>query len=191
MNLYDTLFAKIPSTLSFISTYKCTASCADCCFDCSPEKTEELPINIVKQHIEYVNANCPSVKTIVITGGEAFINFSKTLDIIKEAKRYGYNCRVVTNGFWGQTIDKAVSLIQKCINAGLDEINFSTGDNHLDYIPLENVCNAIYVATKSKLLTVVNVESGEGRSFSSQVLLNRLSEYDRFDKDKLMIINGL
>ena len=27
-----------PSTMVFITTYKCTASCRNCCFGCTPEK---------------------------------------------------------------------------------------------------------------------------------------------------------
>lgn len=43
-----------PLTLSFVTTYKCTAACENCCFKCSPYRTEKLSKNEMKQYIDTV-----------------------------------------------------------------------------------------------------------------------------------------
>ena len=36
-------------SLSLVTTYKCTASCANCCFECNPNRSEKMPLNIAKK----------------------------------------------------------------------------------------------------------------------------------------------
>lgn len=61
-----------PTTLTIISTYKCTSSCVDCCFACNPNRQEKLSVDDVIKYINNVLACYSSIKIVVITGGGMF-----------------------------------------------------------------------------------------------------------------------
>lgn len=64
-----------PKTLTLITTFKCTASCANCCFDCNPNRSELLNVDFAIDLIEKCIKIFPSIKALVLTGGEAFLYF--------------------------------------------------------------------------------------------------------------------
>ena len=182
----------LPRTLSLITTYKCSASCENCCFECSPHRQEELPLSEAKKYINDVSKKFPSIRTIVLTGGENFLNVEKTICLLNHAKRKGLNCRIVTNGFWASSQEKAYNLLKRCKDAGLDEINFSTGDDHLNFVPIKNITNAISSALSLDITTIVNIESGKGREFNRKKLLAKLdSSLLSTKRNKFSIINGM
>lgn len=59
------------------------------------------------------------------------------LSLIKHIHSNNLLCRVVTNGYWAKSSEIALDILSKCKEAGLDEINFSTGDDHLEYVSIE------------------------------------------------------
>ncbi len=54
--------------------------------------------------------------------------------------------RVVSNGFWATSYEAAIKKLAPLVNAGLTELNISTGDNHQVYVPFENVVNGLRAA---------------------------------------------
>lgn len=87
-------------------------------------------------------------------------------------------------------------ILTQCKEAGLDEINFSTGDDHLEYVSIEKIKNAIYAAVELNLTVVVNIESGKDRIFKVNELLNdsRIADFVAIKGSappKLSIINGV
>ena len=123
-------------------------------------------------HIKNSIAKFPSLKVLVITGGECFLDISYISSIIKYAKSKGLICRVVTNGFWAKEKEYAIELLSKLKSKGLDEINFSTGDDHLNYVPIKSIKNGISAAISLNLVTVVNIESGKDRNFDMSKFLD-------------------
>ena len=59
-------------SLSLVTTYKCTASCANCCFECNPNRSEKMPLNIAKKYIDEVISVFNEIEVVVLTGGECF-----------------------------------------------------------------------------------------------------------------------
>lgn len=88
-----------PTTLTIISTYKCTSSCADCCFACNPNRQEKLSVDDVIKYISNVLACYSSIKIVVVTGGECFLLGKGLNRIVRYVRTNGLFCRVVTNGF--------------------------------------------------------------------------------------------
>lgn len=152
-----------PTTLSLITTYRCSASCSNCCFECNPQRKEKLPIHKALAHIDNAISYFKEIKVIVLTGGECFLDLTYLTTLIRHIHSYNLICRVVTNGFWATSKDTALNILSQCKAAGLNEINFSTGDDHLEYVPLEYVKNGLDAAVKLNLTVVVNIESGKDR----------------------------
>lgn len=59
-----------PQILTLITTYKCTAACENCCFNCSPQYSRLMSISEIKEYISTCKATFPSIKVVVFTGGE-------------------------------------------------------------------------------------------------------------------------
>lgn len=159
-----------PSTLSLITTYKCTAQCTDCCFGCNPKRTEILELHQLTDYIERAIKAFPSIKIIVLTGGDCFLLKEDLYKLVKYISSKKLICRIVTNGFWAKTKEMALDIVSKLKDAGLNEINFSTGDDHLEYVPIEFIKNGIIAAMSLNIDTLVNIEYGINRSFDLKEL---------------------
>jgi hypothetical protein len=83
---------------------------------------------------------------------------NKLIESIRHASRRGYITRCVSNAYWATSLSAAKKVMTDVKAAGLAEINFSVGDNHLKFVPLDNVRNAVNAACEANLTTVVNIE---------------------------------
>ena len=180
-----------PTVLTFITTYTCTSACKSCCFQCSPKRKEKLTVDEMKRYIDTSVEAYNSLKVMVLTGGEAFIYGKKLEGIVRHAASKGLMTRIVSNGFWAKNYDTAYKKIESLIKAGLTEINFSTGDDHLEFVPIETIKNGALASLRQGLTVVINVESGSNRKFDSKLLLEDVDFKEYLTSGKLMIVNGL
>lgn len=185
-----------PKTLTLITTYKCSAACNNCCFECNPNRDEMLPLAVAISHIDSAVSTYKDLQVVVLTGGECFLNMTYLLSLIKHIHSHNLTCRVVTNGFWAKSKEIAVKLLSECKKSGLDEINFSTGDDHLQYVSIDKIKNAIYAAVELDLTVVLNIEYGKDRIFNVEDLLkdSEIAKYVSINNKtspKLTIINGV
>lgn len=180
-----------PTTLSIITTYQCTSACKNCCFQSNPSRKEMLSVEDIKKYITDTTQAYPSLKILVLTGGECFIYGDKLEDIIRHAKSCNLPTRIVSNGFWAKTYEIAYQKLSKLVEAGLMEINFSTGDDHLEYVSVEYIKNGVLASMKCGLTAVVNVESAHDREFESSFFTtdSELAKY--IESGQLKIINGI
>jgi MoaA/NifB/PqqE/SkfB family radical SAM enzyme len=126
-----------------------------------------------------------------LTGGECLTYGKRLESVIRYAADKYLSVRIVTNGFWAKTYDKACQKIEQLVVAGLKEINFSTGDDHLEYVPIEYIENGILASLRFGLMTVVNVESNNDREFTSKLLLRDSKLQEFVKKGELLILNGI
>lgn len=112
-----------PKTLTLITTYKCSAACNNCCFECNPNRDEMLPLAVAISHIDSAVSTYKDLQVVVLTGGECFLNMTYLLSLIKHIHSHNLTCRVVTNGFWAKSKEIAVKLLSECKKSGLDEIS--------------------------------------------------------------------
>ncbi|MDR1225680.1 MAG: hypothetical protein LBK47_02125 [Prevotellaceae bacterium] len=103
----------------------------------------------------------------------------------------GLLTRIVSNGFWAKDYDIALQRIQKLVEVGLDEINFSTGDDHLEFVPIENIKNATLASLKQNLTVAINVESADDRNFDSNYFFKDTNFNEYLINGKLKILNGM
>lgn len=187
MNLPN--FTITPNTLTLITTYQCTAACPNCCFACSPMKKERLTYQDLIYSIEKTHTSFPSIKLVVFTGGEPFILDNDLLKAINYATQRKLGTRIVTNAFWAKSYKKAYLTLRKYKNNGLTEINYSTGDEHQEFIPYENIVFAVRAALDLSLSVAVNVETHDTKKFKANILKNdvRLLKYSN---NKNFIVTG-
>jgi len=147
-----------PKTLTFITTYTCTAACAECCFECTPKLTGRLERQFILDRIDEAVTSFPSLEVVVFTGGECFLLGQDLFDAIAHCTAVGKLTRCVSNGYWGRSEKLARRNAQKLKDAGLTEINFSTGVDHAEWVPVESVINATLALAELGIRTLITVE---------------------------------
>lgn len=182
-----------PVSISLISTNRCTAECANCCFQCNPRNNLSLNFEEAKNIIDQsLTKYSHSIKLLVITGGECF-TLGKELDkIISYASERRLLTRVVTNGYWAYSFKKTYLRLLSLQQIGLTEINVSTGDEHQEFVSLDNVVNIIVASRLLNMTIAINVETSPLDSFSSDMLKNdiRLKKYELDKKANFYIVSG-
>jgi hypothetical protein len=157
-------------TLSIMPTYACPAACADCATLSSPTD----PNRLAAAHITAAIAEAKTLDffNIVFTGGEATLRWPELLGWIRQAHDLGLPTRLVTNAHWAIRDETARARIVQLVAAGLSEINFSTGDEHVRFVPLERVARAVVAARRAGLPVHVMIEMREGNAVTRDALLD-------------------
>lgn len=153
-----------PHTLSIITTHQCTAACDHCCFDCTPQKKNSIPVPHIHEYIEQAT-EISTLSLVVFTGGECFM-LGKDLDeCVATAARNGFMARFVSNGYWAISPRVARQRLQRLVDHGLREANFSTGDAHMKYVRPEYVINGAVAAAEMGMPVSVMIELRPGSDF--------------------------
>ncbi len=154
-----------PESFTILPTYRCNAACTECCFESHPGIKHRMSREELLGLIRRVKAELPRVRYVVLTGGEITLLRNDLLDAIRLLTELGLGSRIVTNGHWARTEDDAARWIKDLVAAGLSELNLSTGDEHLEWVPAESVARAALYATRAQLLTVVSIEGKASAGF--------------------------
>lgn len=169
-----------PKSISLLTTYQCTSSCKNCCFGCNPQIKDKLSLHEMKTYInKCLYAYNDTIKVLVLTGGECFLIGKKLIEIIKYGNQNNLLVRVVTNGYWAKSYKIAYEKLRKLIDAGLYEINFSTGDDHLEWVSYDNIVYGCMAASDLGITCVVNVEKHDKSIFKAETFFEdeRLKPY--------------
>lgn len=184
-----------PTALSLITTYKCNAACVDCCFACNPKRTEKLSLSELKNYVDIVTSSYPTIQIIILTGGECFLLKKDLVEAVRYIKSRDLFVRIVTNGFWAKNYSIAIDKLTPLVKAGLNEINFSTGDDHIEFVPVDRIKYGAIASLELGLTTLINVESGKDRKFKSKMLEQdkdlQKHLFPNKTENPLGIINGL
>lgn len=132
-------------SLCLLVTYRCNAACYHCCVEADPYRSEQMSIDEIHRYIDEA-ASEPSIKIVVFSGGEPTLLGDQLVDAISYANSKKLKTRVVSNGYWGKSMESALAMIDRLMEAGLTEINFSLSDYHQSFIPTGCVQNALRAA---------------------------------------------
>ncbi len=157
---------RLPTTLTILPTYRCTAACSHCCFGSHPFVKGRIPQERILSYID--QAAKLGIFLIVFSGGEPFLLDEDLDQAIAYATQLGLMTRVVSNAFWAVNETNTHKRLERLREAGLDELNISTGDFHQEYVPVENVVNATVAAIRQGIRTSIMVESRWGRQFAAE-----------------------
>lgn len=160
-----------PQTFTLITTHRCTASCDHCCFSCTPKVPDAIPFERMETLIDEA-AELPSMKVVVFSGGECFLLGEKLDRLIRRVRGHGLLTRAVTNGYWAINRDVAERRVARLVEAGLNEINFSTGSMHARDVPIQRIVHGARATTLAGITTIVNAEIFEGNDFPIDEILH-------------------
>ncbi len=175
-----------PSQLTILTTSQCTAKCAHCCMNSSPErKGERLTFEQIRDTVTSLHSLNP-LQVVIFAGGEPTLLAEDLLESIAYIDSLGIATRMVTNASWAVTRGKARSMLNSLREVGLREVNFSVDDYHLPYISFEKVENAWFASKGLGFQSVVLANCWGKRSIiTPQYIMDRLGEKlsQRFDDD--------
>src|ERR1043166_5309197 len=154
--------------LSIMPTLRCTAACAHCGTYSSPKIKTTLTRSALLKAID--EAAEIKYAAVVFTGGEPLLEWDLTVDGIRRAAELGLRTRIVSNGFWARTEERGKKAVHALVDAGLDELNLSTGDEHAKYVPLDSVVRAVTAAIDATLPCVIMVEVRKDPKITAQTL---------------------
>ncbi|MET0752561.1 MAG: radical SAM protein [Pyrinomonadaceae bacterium] len=156
-------------TLSVMPTYTCPAACKDCGTLSSPKERTNLDLDTILETIR--QAKELDFCNVVFTGGEATLRWKDLLEAIAYATSLGFPTRLVTNAHWARTPERAGKRLDELINYGLSEINYSTGDEHARFIPVERVINAMVAGVERNFRVHTMVELKAERKVTKETIL--------------------
>lgn len=183
-----------PDILTLITTYKCSAACRNCCFSCSPNYSKTMSIEDMRYYIKTSITEFPSIQVVVFTGGECTLLKDDLLRAIEWCKEHKLITRIVSNGYWATTEEKTIRMVNRLAAAGLDEINISTGKDHMQYIPLSNVCNVIKVVSLNSNIQTVAVAIEEREDYAGNdpyyILYEEYQKMDIARQNKIILLKS-
>jgi hypothetical protein len=160
-----------PHTVTILGTYRCTATCVDCCFGSNPWLTQRLDLDKILAFIEEAS-RYPSMRAVVFSGGECFLLGDDLTAAVQFASSKGLKTRCVTNGYWAKSMRHGRRRLRKLKDAGLSELNVSTGDFHQQWVPQDTVINAVALAVELEFdHTAIMVELQRERRVTAGRLL--------------------
>ena len=142
------------SNIEIVVTSKCNIGCRHCIYDCQPFSTEKLSRSVIKDLIRQA-AMLNSVKSIVFTGGEAFLEYSSLIESIALCEELGLEAAAVTNGYWALTVQTARQKLREL--KGLKTLNVSTDSFHQEFIPADKIRNIIESCRELGIKCVVRI----------------------------------
>lgn len=164
--LFPNLINVFPQTLTVLVTYQCTAACPQCCFECTPHLKGRISTSKILEYIDNAHESFPNLQLIVFSGGECFLLGDDLITVVSHAHEKGLSVRCVTNGYWGKTLLSADRWMVRLKEAGLTELNLSTGDEHQQYVPFSSVANAASSAVDHGIRTLMVVETDTVSEFN-------------------------
>lgn len=155
-------------------TLQCNAQCKHCMFECSPEQSEKLPLELAEKII--FHATDLGAQWISFTGGEPFLEYDSLVKLVGFAHESGLKTEVVTNGYWAEDSETASKLLKKLVDAGLDVLNLSLDDFHEEYVPVEHVKTVYKAAVDLELKQVIMISSSPGSKITSSSIKELLED---------------
>lgn len=162
--------------LTILTTNQCTAKCDHCVMNSSPDRVEKLTYNQIRNVISELH-KYNSLKVVIFSGGEPTLLGEDLLDSIAFADSLGIVTRIVSNAHWAVSPEKARATLIQLREAGLAELNISTDDYHIPYVPFDNIQNAWHASKELGFSAVVIANSwGPNSKINSQYIMLNLGE---------------
>ena len=165
--------------LSLLLTLQCTAECLHCGTNSSPRVKSRLPEAAAARLID--EAAQADYQVVAFTGGEPLLYGQPLFQLVRQAAGHGLTTRVVSNAYWARTLQSAAAIVASLADAGLKEINFSTGDQHARFVPMANVIRAARASLDRKLRVAVMIETVKERSITREAFLSDPLFVELFD----------
>ena len=146
-------------TLALIYTWKCNATCASCCYSCSPKRVEKLSLLQALSLIEETT-HIEEIQHLSISGGEPFLYLDEIKILLEELNKTGRTSNCVTNAFWASTPEKAIDILKDLKRNGLTTLSLSYDSYHEKFVPVKHITNALHAAKSLEINIELNCSRG-------------------------------
>jgi len=123
-------------TVDFRTTYWCNIACEHCFLSASPQRErEKIPDEQIFRVIEEMPG--AGMTNIMVGAGEPFVRADLIMGIIAAGRKAGVRqFQLISNGFWGKTMERAKKTCRELAQAGFspqkyDWLKVSTGVYHV------------------------------------------------------------
>jgi MoaA/NifB/PqqE/SkfB family radical SAM enzyme len=151
--------------IHLLLTYRCDRECDHCFVLGSPQNTEVMSLKDIG-HILKEASNLGTIKGVSFEGGEPFLYYPILLKGALIADELGFNIEVVTNGYWGTTVEDAVEWLKPFKAVRNFVLSLSSDLYHGDSWISEEAENIIKASRRLRLnlnLLTVEYPFGENR----------------------------
>lgn len=144
-------------SLVLIPSDHCNISCRHCAPECGPAVRHPWDVPLLERCITEA-ARIPNLrKNIHFAGGEPFLYFPQMIHLAGHAHRHGFNCSIVTNGFWGVNETRAASMIASLVEQGLRRVELSVDHFHLEFLPPGTIRQSLAVLKRAGVFICMRV----------------------------------
>ncbi len=150
----DRAVNRVDESAGFYLTQKCPLRCDHCYIDSHPNRTERMEQRELLAWIDELAA-IPSVKYLVFSGGEAFLEREMLAEALARAASYDFFTTVITSAYWAR--DPAIARREVERLAGLSHLIVSVDQPHEAFVPLPHVRNAVLAAKEFGVLSTVGI----------------------------------
>lgn len=116
--------------LHFLLTYQCNFECDHCFVWGGPKQKGTFTLDQIR-HVLQQAKEVGTVESIYFEGGEPFLYYPILLQAVREAKHFGFEVGLVSNGYWALSVDDAIEWLKPF--AGLiSDLSISSDLYHYD-----------------------------------------------------------
>jgi pyruvate-formate lyase-activating enzyme len=155
-------------TLALLPTWECDVACQHCVFSSSPAMKGRLAIDAVAALVPELR-RISSVQRVVVSGGEAFLDFDYLLQVARITAAAGLAFRVVTNGSFAESDERATSMLKALKDIGLETVGLSWDDFHARFIEPERARTLLRCARKLGITVRITVVVTKTKTLDSAV----------------------
>ncbi|MDD5326638.1 MAG: 4Fe-4S cluster-binding domain-containing protein [Phycisphaerae bacterium] len=122
-------------------TYKCSASCEFCYYNCNPKQNGVMPVDTAIGIWRSLKILAGDDAKIHITGGEAFLCWDRLVEILRQGRKenLGKVDLIETNGSWAKDLELVAKRLKILDELGMDRLKISTDPFHQEYVDIESV----------------------------------------------------
>lgn len=141
---------KIWKSAGLILTYKCSAACRFCYYNCNPNQTGLMPTDTAINSWQGLKKLAGDSAKMHFTGGEAFLYFDRMAEILIEAKKLklGKIDQIETNGSWAENENIIKEYVTFLDAHGMKSLKISCDPFHAEFIDIGRIRLLVEIAGK-------------------------------------------
>ncbi len=115
--------------MHLLTTYRCDRECDHCFVWASPQYEATMTIETIRRLLAQAD-EVGSVRTIYFEGGEPFLYYPVVLEGVRAARSMGFDVGIVTNGYWGTSVEDAEMWLAPLAEIGVSHLSISDDEYH-------------------------------------------------------------
>jgi Radical SAM superfamily len=146
----------------FLLSYQCTSECDHCFVWGSPEAKGTMTLAQIREVLHQAK-DLGTVEMIYFEGGEPFLFYPIMLEGLRQAAALGFQRGIVTNCYWGTSVEDALQWLRPIAEVGIHDLSLSSDLFHGEAMMTEPARNGVEAAHHLGLPEgIITVEAPEG-----------------------------